>query len=195
MEDYARCMVENVLKDAYVPIILDADALNLAAEYRELTGYFTENIIVTPHMKEMSRLTGIQIEEMKENPVRTAREFADQYGVVCVLKDAATVIAGRDGKTFVNGSGTPAMAKGGSGDVLTGVIAGLVALGLEESDAAALGVYVHGLAGEVAEKTLWSPRSVSRRDRRLPFGGIQRWNLTESTQRWISGVLKKIWRL
>ncbi|MFR4781949.1 MAG: NAD(P)H-hydrate dehydratase [Pilosibacter sp.] len=79
MEDYARCMVENVLKDAYVPIILDADALNLAAEYRELTGYFTENIIVTPHMKEMSRLTGIQIEEMKENPVRTAREFADQY--------------------------------------------------------------------------------------------------------------------
>lgn len=79
-------MVENVLKDAYVPIILDADALNLAAEYRELTGYFTENIIVTPHMKEMSRLTGIQIEEMKENPVRTAREFADQYGVVCVFK-------------------------------------------------------------------------------------------------------------
>ena len=123
-----------------------------AAEYRELTGYFTENIIVTPHMKEMSRLTGIQIEEMKENPVRIAREFADQYGVVCVLKDAATVIAGRDGKTFVNGSGTPAMAKGGSGDVLTGVIAGLVALGLEESDAAALGVYVHGLAGEAAEK-------------------------------------------
>lgn len=152
MEDYARYMVENVLKDAYVPIILDADALNLAAEYRELTGYFTENIIVTPHMKEMSRLTGIQIEEMKENPVRTAREFADQYGVVCVLKDAATVIAGRDGRTFVNGSGTPAMAKGGSGDVLTGVIAGLVALGLEESDAAALGVYVHGLAGEAAEK-------------------------------------------
>ena len=152
MEDHARLMVENVLKDAYVPIILDADALNLAAEYRELTGYFTENIIVTPHMKEMSRLTGIQIEEIKENPIRAAREFADQYGVVCVLKDAATVIAGRDGKTFVNGSGTPAMAKGGSGDVLTGVIAGLVALGLEESDAAALGVYVHGLAGEVAEK-------------------------------------------
>lgn len=152
MEDYARLMVENVLRDAYVPIILDADALNLASEYRELTGYFTENIIVTPHMKEMSRLTGIQIEEIKENPIRAAREFADQYGVVCVLKDAATVIAGRDGKTFVNGSGTPAMAKGGSGDVLTGVIAGLIALGLEESDAASLGAYVHGLAGEKAEK-------------------------------------------
>ena len=107
---------------------------------------------MTPHMKEMSRLTGIQIEEIKENPIRAAREFADQYGVVCVLKDAATVIAGRDGKTFVNGSGTPAMAKGGSGDVLTGVIAGLIALGLEESDAASLGVYVHGLAGEKAAK-------------------------------------------
>ena len=72
--------------------------------------------------------------------------------MVCVLKDSATVIAGRDGKTFVNGSGTPAMAKGGSGDVLTGVIAGLIALGLEESDAASLGVYVHGLAGEKAAK-------------------------------------------
>ena len=120
----------------------DADALNLAAEYRELTGYFTENIIVTPHMKEMSRLTGIQIEEMKENPVRTAREFADQYGVVCVLKDAATVIAGRDGKTFVNGSGTPAMAKGGSGDVLTGVIAGPRSAGTGGVTRRPLGVYV-----------------------------------------------------
>ena len=89
---------------------------------------------------------------MKYKRVGTAIVCADLYGVVCFLKDAATVIAGRDGKTFVNGSGTPAMAKGGSGDVLTGVIAGLVALGLEESDAAALGVYVHGLAGEAAEK-------------------------------------------
>lgn len=153
-------MVENVLKNAYVPIILDADALNLAAEYRELTGYFTENIIVTPHMKEMSRLTGIQIEEIKENPIRAAREFADQYGVVCVLKDAATVIAGRDGKTFVNGSGTPAMAKGGSGDVLTGVIAGLIALGLRRA-MRFLGVYVHGLAGKKRRSASASTQSLA----------------------------------
>ena len=69
-----------------------------------------------------------------------------------MLKDAATVISVRDGSLYVNESGSPAMAKGGSGDVLTGVIAGLIAIGMEEGEAAAMGVYVHGLAGEAAEK-------------------------------------------
>lgn len=79
--------------------------------------------------------------------------MSDQYGATCVLKDAATVTARKDGKVFVNTSGSPAMAKGGSGDVLTGIIAGLLALGMDECEAASLGVYVHGLAGErAAEK-------------------------------------------
>jgi len=148
--DYAKTMVETVLSDAYVPIVMDADAINLAARYPGLRGYFTENIILTPHLLEFSRLTGRSVEEIKEDPVAAAREFSGQYGVTLVLKDAATVTARRDGKVFVNESGSPAMAKGGMGDVLTGVIAGLLALGMEDCDAASLGVYLHGLAGERA---------------------------------------------
>ena len=153
VSECGRIMEEAVLKNAYVPVILDADAINLAARYPYLKGYFTENIILTPHLSEFSRLSGQSVEEIKENLVSAAKGLLDQYGATCVLKDAATVTARKDGKVFVNASGSPAMAKGGSGDVLTGIIAGLLALGMDECEAASLGVYVHGLAGErAAEK-------------------------------------------
>lgn len=151
-EEYGRILVETVLGSAYVPIILDADAINLAARYPYLKKYFTENIILTPHLSECARLTGLAVDEIKDNLIATAQNVSETFGVTCVLKDAATVVARKDGKTFVNMSGTPAMAKGGAGDVLCGVIAGLLALGMEECEAASLGVYVHGLAGEAAEK-------------------------------------------
>lgn len=151
-DEYARLLVESVLSDAYVPIVLDADAINLTARYPYLKNYFTENIILTPHLAECSRLTGISIDEIKENLIAAAKTVSEQYGLTCVLKDAATVVARKDGKIFVNTSGSPAMAKGGSGDVLCGVIAGLIGLGMEECEAASMGVYVHGLAGECAAK-------------------------------------------
>lgn len=151
-EDASRVLVEAVLEHAYVPIVLDADAINLTARYPYLKKFFTENIILTPHLMECSRLTGKSVDMIRESLIRTARELADQYGVTCVLKDAATVIARKDGKLFVNTSGSAAMAKGGSGDVLCGVIAGLLGLGVDECEAASLGVYVHGLAGEKAAK-------------------------------------------
>ena len=148
----AEMMVETVLSEAYVPLILDADAVNLLAKRPKLKEYLTENMILTPHMMEMSRFTGTGIGELKMDPVGYAGALSREYGVTCVLKDAATVISVRDGSLYVNESGSPAMAKGGSGDVLTGVIAGLIAIGMEEGEAAAMGVYVHGLAGEAAEK-------------------------------------------
>lgn len=151
-EEYSRVMVEAVLEYAYVPIILDADAINLAARYPYLKKFFTENLILTPHLSECSRLTGKTVDEIRETLVETAREVSEQYGVTCVLKDAATVIARKDGKVFVNMSGSSAMAKGGSGDVLSGVIAGLLGLGMDECEAASLGVYIHGLAGEAAAR-------------------------------------------
>ena len=146
----SRLLVETVLEQAFVPVVLDADGLNLVAEHPHFTNYFTENIIVTPHVGEMARLTKKSAEEIKADPVGTARTYADIYGVTCVLKDAATVIAGRDGELYINQSGCPAMAKAGSGDVLSGVIAGLLALGLEDVKAAAMGVCLHGKAGEAA---------------------------------------------
>ena len=83
---------------------------------------------MTPHLGEMARLTGEGIDQIKENLAATALEYAGRYGLTCVLKDAATVTAGRDGNLYINSSGNSAMAKAGSGDVLTGIIAGLIAL-------------------------------------------------------------------
>lgn len=151
---HAKTLVETVLSDAYVPIILDADAVNLTAQNRQFLNYFTENIIITPHLGEMARLTGQTVDEIREDLVGTAKRFTEQYGVTCVLKDAATVISRKDGRLFINSSGSPAMAKGGSGDVLSGTIAGLIAIGMEDCEAASFGAYLHGLAGERAAAAL-----------------------------------------
>lgn len=148
-ESYVRNLVEEVLASAYVPIILDADGLGIIASYPELTSYFTENIIVTPHLGEMARLTGSSAATIKKHLVAVAREYANRFGITCVLKDAVTIGALKDQRTYINGSGNSAMAKAGAGDVLTGIIAGLLALGLEESDAAAFGVWLHGRAGDI----------------------------------------------
>ncbi|MEG2350638.1 MAG: NAD(P)H-hydrate dehydratase, partial [Hungatella sp.] len=145
---YVETLVQEVLVNAYVPIILDADALNLIAQHPELTQYYTDNIIITPHPGEMARLTGKTISEIRENLIGTARDYASLYGVTCVLKDAVTVVVGREGQIYLNTSGNSGMAKGGSGDVLTGAIAGLLAQGEENRDGAVLGVYLHGLAGD-----------------------------------------------
>ena len=143
-------LAETILTSAFVPVIIDADALNAIAAHPYLTSYYTENIIITPHLGEMSRLTGKSIKEIQADLPSAASEYAARYGITCVLKDAATVAAGRDGDLYINSSGCSAMAKAGSGDVLTGIIAGLIAIGTEEEQAAFLGVYIHGLAGERA---------------------------------------------
>lgn len=148
--EYAGILVETVLSDAYVPIILDADALNIAAADPSLKRYFTDNLIVTPHILEMARLTGRTKEEILSDTIGAAVTFSEQYGLTCVLKDAATVTVQKTGRIFLNASGSPSMAKGGSGDVLCGVIAGLMAIGMDDCEAASLGVYIHGLAGERA---------------------------------------------
>jgi NAD(P)H-hydrate epimerase len=147
-EPYVENLTEAVLEGAFVPIIIDADGLNAIANNPQLTNYFTENMIITPHLGEMARLTGSSVTNIQKNLITTAREYADRFGITCVLKDAVTIAADKDQKTYVNASGNSSMAKAGSGDVLTGIIAGLLALGLEEEKAASLGVWLHGLAGD-----------------------------------------------
>lgn len=153
-EPYVEYLLETILSDAYVPMILDADGLNCVAAHPYLTRYFTENIILTPHMGEMSRLTSVPVADLKKDPLGEARAYSARYGTVCVLKDAVTVITDKDGNAWINQSGCSAMAKGGSGDVLTGVIAGLLARGMDCTEAAAFGVYLHGRAGERAAAKL-----------------------------------------
>lgn len=153
-EPYVEDLAEMVFSHAYVPVILDADGLNTVADHPHLTRYFTENIIITPHMGEMARLTEISVQELKENPLQAARDYSSRHGVVCVMKDAVTITVEKDGTAYINHSGCSAMAKAGSGDVLTGVIAGLLARGMECAEGAAYGVYLHGLAGEAASEAL-----------------------------------------
>ncbi|MEY8337098.1 NAD(P)H-hydrate dehydratase [Lachnospiraceae bacterium 62-35] len=149
-EPYVRELVKSVMCLVCSPVILDADGLNTIAANPELTGYYTENIIITPHLGEMARLTGKSIKEIQEDLIGTAEDYAKKYGLTCVLKDAVTITADREGQIAVNQTGCSAMAKGGSGDVLTGMIAALIAQGMEEGEAARMGVFFHGLCGEYA---------------------------------------------
>lgn len=134
-------------------IIFDADALNILSKNRERFHALKGNGIITPHLGEMARLTGKRIEEIQDTLIQTAKNFSEAYGVVCVLKDARTIVSDRGmGAFFINSSGNNGMATGGAGDVLTGIIAGLSVMKLENQTAACLGVYIHGLAGDIARK-------------------------------------------
>ena len=161
----AIAMTENVIRNAYVPVIIDADALNIVADLikdpERTAGVFRDNnaaaLIFTPHIGEMERLSGTDKDIIKADPVRHAEHFVKDFmkkyavcnEVICVMKDARTIVTGLSGGTYINGSGNSGMAKGGSGDVLTGVIAGLIVNGMSCFDASCMGVYIHGLAGDL----------------------------------------------
>jgi NAD(P)H-hydrate epimerase len=140
------------------PLIVDADAITILAGHEDWWQLRTEKVqdsknlhmILTPHMKEMERISRIPIEQLKLAPWDCARELSHR-GAVCVLKDARTVVTEPEREyCYINLSGNDGMATGGSGDVLTGVIAGLLAQGLDAGEAARMGVYLHGLAGDTA---------------------------------------------
>lgn len=131
-----------------LPKVMDADALNVC------NGVFGEDTVITPHPGEMARLTGRSAAEISACAFAEARSFAMERGVVVLLKGATTVIASPDGDVTLNITGTPAMSTGGSGDVLTGLIAALRAQGLSAYDSARAGAYLHGVAGAIAEQRL-----------------------------------------
>lgn len=152
--DLSKSIVKNVLKNAAVPVVLDADALNIIAEDTGLLLRPHTDLIVTPHLGEMSRLTGDRVSFIQTRLTETAEEFARQYNVVCVLKDEHSVVSIPYGQTYLNLSGNHGMATAGSGDVLTGVLASLLAQGMHTEQAAPLGVFLHGLAAdEILEET------------------------------------------
>lgn len=151
--DKSRRILQSTLENVQVPCIVDADGLNLLADHTRYLGRLQhENFIFTPHMKEMSRLVKKPIEELKKNRMEILTRFTGEYHITCVLKDARTCISRQGEHPYINLSGNAAMAKAGSGDVLAGVIAGLVSQGMDCFGAAVLGVYLHGLAGDAARK-------------------------------------------
>jgi NAD(P)H-hydrate epimerase len=143
-----------VLENAAVPVVLDADALNIIAEESGMLHSTHAELILTPHLGEMARLCGVTISWIKEHLLESAREFARTHDLILVQKDARTITSIPHGMTYVNLSGNNGMSTGGSGDVLTGIIAGLIAQGAEPSLAAPLGVYIHGLAGDIGSAEL-----------------------------------------
>lgn len=148
--DLAEELVKYTLAHADCPCVVDADGLNILAKHMELLKDRAMPTILTPHMKEMTRLLSCKMDDLKENRLELLGGFTDEYPVTCVLKDARTLVSKAGQSMCLNMSGNAAMAKGGSGDVLTGMIAGILAQKLTEFDAASLAVYLHGHAGDVA---------------------------------------------
>ncbi|MHB8707811.1 MAG: NAD(P)H-hydrate dehydratase [Desulfuromonadales bacterium] len=142
-------LVRRFLKESELPAVVDADGLNALAGHAEVLARRRERAtVLTPHPGEMARLSGQPVAAIQADRVTAARNFARSHGVVLVLKGARTVTALPDGRVCINDSGHAGMASGGMGDVLTGLIGGLLAQGMDAGAAATLGVYLHGLAGD-----------------------------------------------
>jgi NAD(P)H-hydrate epimerase len=167
--------VHTLVANTKAPLVLDADGLNAFAGHAELLSGKGRAMVITPHPGEMARLLGKTIKEIEADRVNIARTFATEHELIVVLKGWRTLIAHPDGRVFVNTSGNPGMAKGGSGDVLTGLVAGALAQYPENAgDAVNAAVYVHGLAADIAvmrtsEKTFLPTELLGTLDRAFHF--------------------------
>ena len=148
--DTAERVMQYTLERALVPCVVDADGINILSKHMEWIEETNALIVLTPHMKEMSRMLQCSVKELIEQRMEKLHAFVERYKVVCVLKDARTLVAKEHQNTYLNLSGNAAMAKAGSGDVLAGVIVGILAQQCEPYTSACLGVFLHGLAGDMA---------------------------------------------
>ena len=143
-------LVKKLLETARCPVVLDADGLNAVCGHLEWLreAAAKKPVIITPHPGEMARLLGVSIPQVQGDRLAVAKEFAQENGVAVVLKGAGTLIALPNGRAWMNRTGNPGMARGGSGDVLAGMVGSFAAQGMEPSAAARAAVYLHGLAGD-----------------------------------------------
>ena len=158
-EEEIKSLVEALITKANVPIVLDADGINaLAGDKKEIIKAAKKDIILTPHPKEFARLLGISVDDVLNNKIKLAKTTANELSCTIILKGPATIIATKEGKLYISPFANAALAKGGTGDVLSGFIGGLIAQGLSPSLAACVGVYIHGKTGELVahDKTVFS---------------------------------------
>ncbi|MGD9162934.1 MAG: NAD(P)H-hydrate dehydratase [Desulfobacteraceae bacterium] len=141
-------LVCKIIKKCELPVVIDADALNALSMTPGSLEFLDEKKILTPHPGEMGRLTGLETREIQANRLKISREFTQKWHSHLVLKGAGTIVADPKGVLHINPTGNPALATGGTGDVLTGIISGLLARGLSEIKASTAGVYLHGLAAD-----------------------------------------------
>ena len=149
-DETAELITKQVLKEESISCVIDADALNIISKERELLDNTNQIRILTPHLKEMARLLDCTVHELKNHKFERLQAFCNQYQLICVMKDARTLVYQQEKDFFLNLTGNSAMAKGGSGDVLTGIITGILAQSKDAYKSACLGVYLHGMAGDIA---------------------------------------------
>ena len=135
---------------ASIPIVLDADGINAISQDPGLLKVVKAPVVLTPHPGEMARLMNVSTKDVEEDRLNMALQASSQLGKIIVLKGARTIICNPAGVAYINSTGNSGMATAGSGDVLTGIITGLIAQGVTPFKAAVLGVYVHGIAGDLA---------------------------------------------
>ena len=147
-------LVKQILSKELPLMVIDGDGLNILSKLGEWWKRLDDEIILTPHPGEMARLTGLTVDEIQKDRVSAAQNFAKKWNQVVVLKGANTIIVSPTGELLVSPFANPTLATAGTGDVLAGIIAGLLAQGLKPFDAAGVGVYIHGMAGDkLREKT------------------------------------------
>ena len=149
-----RRLIEDLLPKVTVPLVLDADALNLLSEHRSILPKLSPEIVLTPHPAEFGRLANLETSAVQKDRRGIASRFAKTWNKVVVLKGAGTVIAAPDGRITLNPIATPALASGGTGDVLAGLIGGLMAQKLPPFEAAVTGVHIHSIAGTDLEASI-----------------------------------------
>jgi len=145
-------LIKKLLTCIKIPMVVDADGLNIISKDTNILHKIKTSMVLTPHPGEMSRLTGNGVEEIQKNRESVATEFAKEYRITLILKGKGTVIADYDGKVWINSTGNSGMATGGTGDILTGMITSFIAQGIDNFDASRLAVYLHGLAGDIASE-------------------------------------------
>jgi NAD(P)H-hydrate epimerase len=137
-----------------VPLVIDADGITALASQLEILKECKSSVVLTPHPGEMARLVGTTTQKVQDDRIGVAKDFATTYNCIVVLKGNKTIVSTPVGEVYINPTGNPGMASGGTGDVLTGMIGGLLAQGLSPLEAATWGVYLHGLAGDLAVQTV-----------------------------------------
>ncbi|GIM28279.1 bifunctional NAD(P)H-hydrate repair enzyme [Clostridium polyendosporum] len=151
---YTLSLVKEVLINSNCPIVIDADGINVLKSNLDLLKGRKAPVIITPHLGEMARITGYSIEYIRENRLEVAQQFAKDYGIVVLLKGYNTIIT--DGsKTYINPTGNSAMASGGMGDCLTGIITGLIAQGLAPFEGTVISAFIHGYIGEKLSENMY----------------------------------------
>jgi NAD(P)H-hydrate epimerase len=153
--------VRNLVQEMPIPLVIDADGLNALAGALDVLKRTRVPVVLTPHPGEMARLLNVSSREVQGDRIGTATRFAAKYKVTLVLKGAGTIVASPEGELFLNSTGNPGMATGGTGDALTGMIGGFLAQGYTATQAACLGVYLHGLAGDLAARERGEPGMIA----------------------------------